>query len=124
MGNSNLNYEVLFKMRELQIEGEPDVVVEVVSAFLELVPERLAAIQRHFHDQNWALLGKEFHSLKSSCRVLGAEQLGQLCENMEKFGENQEKENILSNYAEFKNLFSHVREELSQFCAEAKKSAA
>jgi signal transduction histidine kinase/CheY-like chemotaxis protein len=51
--------------------------------FLEQTPEQVEAIGRAVSESDWATLASASHAMKSSCRQLGAQRLGELCEALE-----------------------------------------
>ncbi len=80
---SVLNSETLESLESLQIEGEPDLVFEIFSIFIENAAERLASMDRLASLAQLQDLSMEAHALKSSARAIGALNLGKMCEQLE-----------------------------------------
>jgi len=75
---------MIASLREIQLEGEPDVLSQLVGLFAEEAPDVLRAIRRAVEQTNPEGLRAAAHSLKGSSNNLGAKRLGQLCADMEK----------------------------------------
>jgi HPt (histidine-containing phosphotransfer) domain-containing protein len=78
--------EALDALRELQEPGEPSLLVEIVSIFLRDAPGRLAAIREAIQTANADALREAAHALKGSAATLGAQQVGELCSQLEQMG--------------------------------------
>ena len=78
-----LNIATIEKLRVLQNEGESDIVIELMDAFFESIPQRLMAMNDFLGKKKFAAIAREAHSIKSSALMLGAEKLGFLCGQME-----------------------------------------
>jgi HPt (histidine-containing phosphotransfer) domain-containing protein len=73
----------LERLRELEIEGEPSLVAELVGEFLTRVPQRLARIRAALEAQDAAALELEAHSLVGSCGALGVMRMRASCQGLE-----------------------------------------
>ena len=71
-------------LRDLQSEGEPDVVVEVIAMFQEDSVARLARARDAFACGGRKSLKREAHSLRGSAGLLGAERLRETAEAVER----------------------------------------
>jgi HPt (histidine-containing phosphotransfer) domain-containing protein len=69
---------------ELQEDGEPDLVVELIDLYLQEAPLRIEAIQRAVADADGLSLKRAAHSLKGSSGTLGVLPLAALCEELER----------------------------------------
>ncbi len=74
---------MLRKLRASQSAGEPDIVAEVISLFLEDAPARLAAIQTAVERGDLPTAARTAHTLKGSAGHLGAKTLALLCARLE-----------------------------------------
>jgi HPt (histidine-containing phosphotransfer) domain-containing protein len=72
------------RLDELGGEFGKEMVLDVIDLFLTDTVERLAQMHSVVHDV--AKLGREAHGLKGSCRNVGAERMGSLCEQLETHG--------------------------------------
>lgn len=81
--NPIINPDTLAEMESLQMDGEPDIVVEIFSTFLEVTPARLNNLTQLAKAGDIKALSKEAHALKSSARTIGALRLGDHCQQME-----------------------------------------
>jgi|SRR5215213_8470580 len=75
---------VLLSLAEAQVEGEPDLVVELIDLYAEDTPRRLAAIRSAWAARDLAALRRAAHGLKGSSASLGARQVEILCEKLER----------------------------------------
>ena len=90
---------VLLGLEEAQIEGEPDLVVELIDLYAEDTPRRLAAIRSAWAARDLAALRRAAHGLKGSSASLGARPVELLCEKLERLSDHellQEGEVLLS----------------------------
>jgi HPt (histidine-containing phosphotransfer) domain-containing protein len=74
----------LLSLEEAQVEGEPDLVVELIDLYAEDAPRRLAAIRGAWAARDLAALSRAAHGLKGSSASLGARQVEVLCEKLER----------------------------------------
>lgn len=75
---------VLLSLEEAQVEGEPDLIVELIDLYVEDTPRRLAAIRSASADGDLEALRRAAHGLKGSSASLGARQVEMLCEKLER----------------------------------------
>lgn len=73
----------LERLRELEIEGEPSLVAELVGEFLTRVPQRLARMRAALEAGDAAALELEAHSLVGSCGALGVLRMRTSCQDLE-----------------------------------------
>jgi len=74
---------VLTSFEEVQGEGEPDLVVELIDLYLEDTPHRVVAIREALAKRDGLSLERAAHGLKGSSASLGAGQVAVLCEELE-----------------------------------------
>ena len=87
-GNA-LDRSVLASLRELQDDGDPDIVAEVGGLFLEHSPQKIAAILKAVENGDAKELQTAAHSLKSSSAYGGAMRLSELSRELEMMGRSQ-----------------------------------
>ena len=84
-----LDRSVLASLRELQDDGDPDIVAEVGRLFLEHSPPKIAAILQAVENGDAKGLQTAAHSLKSSSAYVGAMRLSELSRELEMMGRSQ-----------------------------------
>lgn len=80
-----IDLSVLINLEEAQVEGEPDLIVELIDLYLDEAPRRMAAMSALLAQRDWLSLGRAAHSLKGCSAVLGAGRTPELCEAVEQF---------------------------------------
>ena len=81
-----LDQTVLASLRELQDEGDPDIVSEVGGLFLKHSPDKVKAILEALETGDAKGLYLAAHSLKSSSAYIGAMRLSALAKDLEMMG--------------------------------------
>ena len=89
-GASVIDPAALAGIRALQRPGQPDLVVRVVSSYLETSQEIVRRIRVAVASQNATELRAAAHRLKSSSAQLGASAVADDCRELEMMGKNQE----------------------------------
>src|SRR4051794_12810442 len=74
----------LGRLRELEDEGEPDLLDKLVVAFLKESQALLQGMQEARRTQDFKLIYMQAHTLKSSSASLGGLALAQSCEDCER----------------------------------------
>lgn len=96
---------------DLQMEGEPDILIQLIDSFLETSKQRMHAIEHFMHSEQLTKVKKEAHTLKSSAYSVGAVKLGDLCQVMS-------DENDASNSKEIESAFSQAWGVYNKSCKE------
>jgi len=73
----------LAALRDLQGEGQPDILAELIAVYLHDTPPRLAALHETLVHADAAALQREAHDLKGSSSQIGAVQMACLCADLE-----------------------------------------
>jgi len=89
VSGSALDRSVLDSLRELQDDGDPDIVAEVGGLFLEHSPKKVAAILQAVDRGDANGLRTAAHSLKSSSAYVGAMRLSEMSRELEMMGRSQ-----------------------------------
>jgi len=89
-GASVIDPAALAAIRALQRPGQPDLVIRVVSSYLETSQEIVKRIRAAVESQNATELRAACHRLKSSSAQLGAVLVADDCRELEMMGKNQE----------------------------------
>ena len=87
-----LDQSVLASLRELQDEGDPDIVAEVGGLFLKHSPDKVKAILVALETGDAKGLYLAAHSLKSSSAYIGAMRLSALARDLEMMGRSGDLE--------------------------------
>lgn len=78
---------VLASLEGAQLEGEPDIVVELMELYLEDAASKLAAMREDSTERGGKSVARLAHSLRGSSANLGARRMAALCEELERMGE-------------------------------------
>lgn len=73
-------------MRELQQDGEPDLLVEFVELFISDVPPQLTALREAVERGDAGAIERVAHTLKGSCGNMGAPRMATLCAELQDVG--------------------------------------
>ena len=79
-----VDLEALAGLEEMQDEGEPSLVVELIDLYLEESPRQLASMLGAAAGADAAAIRRAAHSLKGSSASLGALGVAALCEEIER----------------------------------------
>jgi len=74
---------VLAGYETLQLDGEPDLIVELIDLYLDDAPRRVAALRESVARRDLPGVKREVHSLKGSSGNLGALRVAQICQELE-----------------------------------------
>lgn len=85
-----INMEIIESLRELGGEEDPGLVVELIDLYLADAPERIREIQAALACDDFDLLERASHTLKSASANIGALQLSSLCAELESMGRSRE----------------------------------
>lgn len=105
---------VLQQYRDLQEEGDPDIVTELIDTFFGDVPSRLSGIREAVNSGNPTQLEREAHTLKGSSANLGAKALSAISYELEKMGRESELEGAEAIVERLEAEFTRVHERLEQ----------
>ena len=82
-----VDWNRLESLRELQAEGDPDVVAQVIAMFQEDSVERLARVREAVARGDGTTLRREAHALRGTAGVFGADALREAAETLERHAE-------------------------------------
>ena len=83
MFRAAVDLDVLRSYENIQLDAEPDLIVELIDLYLEDAHRRLAVMKESLAKRNWLSLKREAHSLRGSSGNLGALQMALICDEME-----------------------------------------
>jgi CheY-like chemotaxis protein len=73
----------LAALRDLQAEGRPDLLAELLAVYLRDTPPRLAALHEALARKDAEAVRREAHAIKGSSGYLGAVEMARLCVELE-----------------------------------------
>ena len=81
--SSPIDQTVIDTLKELQIEGEPDIIERIVSAYLRSSEPLISKLRAAFVGNDFEAVHDSAHSLKSSSANVGAMTLSEICKELE-----------------------------------------
>ena len=78
-----VDLDVLRSYDKIQLDGEPDLIVELIDLYMEDARRRLAVMKLSLTETNWLSLKREAHSLRGSSGNLGALKMALICDEIE-----------------------------------------
>jgi CheY-like chemotaxis protein len=84
----HVTLSTILELENIQIEGERDIVVELIETFLAATPEQIATVEKAIANLNFRAASEAAHAIKSSALTLGALPLGEICQQIEDLHSN------------------------------------
>ena len=81
-------------LREMQLEGEPDLFAEVAMMFVTDAPAQVKEITSAFQREDYGSLSDQVHKLKGTCHNIGVVRLANICEEIEEKCKDGSSENL------------------------------
>ncbi len=106
---SPVDYAVLNKLRDLQEEGEPDILTDLITLYMSDARNKLASLGTAVTEQDATALQRTAHTLKGSSANLGAQGMVQLCAEMEKVGHSE-------HFVDAPDLLARLEREFEAVC--------
>jgi HPt (histidine-containing phosphotransfer) domain-containing protein len=78
-----IDASVIQGLRELGGEDDPGLLVELIDLYLSDAPQRMGEIRQALSTNDWKLLERAAHTLKSSSANIGARELSAICKELE-----------------------------------------
>ncbi len=103
-----IDRSVLASLRELQDEGDPDIIAEVGGLFLKHSPDKVNAILQSVQSNDAKGLQLAAHSLKSSSAYIGAMRLSAMAKELEMMGRSSSLQGATELAQKLKAEFSLV----------------
>jgi len=82
----SIDYSALDGLRDLQGEGEPDILCELIELFLTDVPPQLVALREAVQSGDILSVERIAHTLKGSSGNMGAVRMAAICAELEEIG--------------------------------------
>jgi HPt (histidine-containing phosphotransfer) domain-containing protein len=109
-----LDPAVLDTLRQLNAEGQPDVLAEVFGVFLADAPARLEAIASAVNSKDAAALQRAAHTLKGAAGTIGAVDLQNACRQLEQMGKQQSFDGAVVALDVLRREYRRVKDEIDQ----------
>jgi two-component system, sensor histidine kinase and response regulator len=77
---------LLRSLEDVQMEGEPDLIVELIDLFIEDTPQKLFALQRGLDASEPLAVRRAAHNLRGSSANMGARRMAAVCVELEDAG--------------------------------------
>lgn len=101
---------VLTSFAAAQMEGEPDLIVELIDLYLEDAPRRIADLQAAIAGADQLALKRTAHSLRGSSANLGARQVAALCAELEYLDDSDTWQRGSALLTRLAQAFAHVQQ--------------
>ncbi|WP_186647986.1 Hpt domain-containing protein [Fluviispira vulneris] len=108
-----IDREKLKKYEELQINGKPDVVIEIIESFLQTSKKIIKSLFFCLQNSDYKGASDNSHKLKSSAHAIGATVLGDLCAKIESLNEENKIDDIKIFSELLKNEYKNACNELN-----------
>ena len=105
----SLDRNVFAALRELQAEGEGDILGELVELFFADVPPRLVALREAAVAGDARSIEAIAHTLKGSCANMGAVRMGATCAELEGMGRSEDLAGASAKISLLEEEFGRVR---------------
>jgi HPt (histidine-containing phosphotransfer) domain-containing protein len=113
-----LDPAALAVLRDL-VGGDPAFVRELVSAFLEDVPARMAEIRSGVESADAVLVQRAAHTLKGNGATFGALLFAEACRNLEETAKSGSVEDAAPMTLEIERTWAHARPALEALAGQA-----
>ncbi len=105
----SLDLSVLKCFESIQMEGEPDIVIELIDLYVEDVPRRFEIMRSAISDGDRSAVQRQAHTVKGSSGNLGALGIAQICDRMERLEFDGPDSNLQALMDQLEQEFSDVR---------------
>jgi len=106
-------------LRDPELGGDPEFLMEVVEAFMGDTPPRLEALRASLAGGDAEAIGRAAHSLKGSSGNFGALRMQTLCADIERLSRAGELEPLESLVAQLEAEYGRVADRLQELVAES-----
>lgn len=113
-----LDEAAIAALRDPELGGDPEFLVEVVEAFLGDSPPRLQTLRASLASGDAEGLGRAAHSLKGSSGNFGAMRMQALCADIERLSRADELGPLGPLVAQLEVEYGHVADRLGQLVTE------
>ena len=113
-GQEVIDMAIIETLRELGGAEDPGLVSELIDLYLLDAPERIREIQDALEREDFDLLERASHTLKSASANIGAAQLSVFCEGLEKMARSKCVDDVAAQVELSQETFQQVHQALSQ----------
>ena len=100
--------------RELEKDGETDILAQLIDRFLKTVPDKIKLVQLAIESEDLIIIRYEAHSLSGRAANLGAKALVQICSRLEAAAKKSSLQEIRDLYLELTEEFDRARKVLQE----------
>ena len=111
--SSPIDSTVLDTLRELQIDGEPDIIKKITDAYLRSSEPLVTNLRQAVIDENFEVVHNSAHSLKSSSANVGALKLSEVCKELEMNCKETKYDNAADLASDIETEFVRVKNTLN-----------
>jgi two-component system sensor histidine kinase/response regulator len=115
-----LDERALAGLRELQQEGEPDFVGELIELFLHDAPPQLAALRDAIEEEDADSVERISHTLKGSSGSMGAKTMAEICAELQDVGASGDLSRAPELFGRLEEEFGRVRAALEEVLARSR----
>ena len=110
----SVDRSVLSALRDLQVEGKPDILDRIINAYLKSSEPLIAGMQEALAANEFDVIQNAAHSLKSSSANVGAIKLFEINKELEMNCKNDLLENVTDLVLSIESEFVHVKDALNR----------
>jgi HPt (histidine-containing phosphotransfer) domain-containing protein len=114
VSGDSIDRSVLASLRELQDEGDPDIIAEVGGLFLKHAPQKIIAMKSAIEAGDAKALLVAAHNLKSSSSYIGAAKLSAISKELEFMGRSGQLKGASEKAALAQTEFERAKAELEK----------
>ena len=103
-----LNRKTINNIRALQREGAPDILEKIIGLYLDNSNNIIVELEQSVEMKDAKKIRSASHSLKSSSANLGADNLADLCKEMEMLGKTNQMEEIEQKFDRLKQKYDNT----------------
>ncbi|MCW2278050.1 PAS domain S-box protein [Heliophilum fasciatum] len=119
--SGTIDRRVLDELSELQLDGQPDVIIQLIQLFSLDMKERMAALAEAVSRKDLPLIISQAHAMKAECLNIGAVALSEIYREIEIEAKNQRGGNLESWLAQSNIEYRQVMVELEQISLSRKQ---
>jgi HPt (histidine-containing phosphotransfer) domain-containing protein len=104
-------------------QGEENLFKDVLGEYVAEAPEKRSRIVDGYEKKNWKNYSVYTHSLKSTSRLIGATELSEIAERMEKASNDKNEEAIAKEHDKMLMLYEKIVSSIKDYMVESGESA-
>lgn len=107
---------IIDKASAVKRVGDIEIYNEIALSFASHMPDYIQKLQNNLNEKNLIDLSRIIHSIKSNCATVGAEDIREMCYELEKVSRNEK-------FTESKELLEKLKPILESLATELKKNS-